>query len=152
MIFSLESGAGLNTFTHKNQATGRRTTVSGMPIIIHLTKGMVIPAYFSSMEMASILIEDPAGVIMPPIILATGRAIITTDVPGCRETVQDGVNGFLVPVRDAQTLADRMIQLAADPALRQSMGDASYQICLERFEAGKVNDAMYHAMLAAFEN
>ncbi|MBQ6067368.1 MAG: glycosyltransferase family 4 protein [Clostridia bacterium] len=83
--------------------------------------------------------------------MSVGRAIVTTDVPGCRETVEDGKNGFIVPVKDGKALAEKMLLLAKDPALRETMGEASRRICSERFEVGKVNDKMYTAMLAAME-
>lgn len=56
---------------------------------------------------------------------AYGRAIIASDVPGCREVVQDGVNGFLVKPRDAQDLAGKIEMLARDLTLCRRMGDAS---------------------------
>lgn len=56
---------------------------------------------------------------------ACGRAIIATDVPGCREVVDEGQNGFLVPARDAPLLAARIAQLAQDRALCARMGLAS---------------------------
>lgn len=83
--------------------------------------------------------------------MAVGRAIITTDVPGCRETVEDGKNGFIVPVRDSQALAEKMLVLARDPGLRETMGEESHRICADKFEVGKVNEAMYNAMLQAIE-
>ena len=83
--------------------------------------------------------------------MSVGRAIITTDVPGCRETVEEGKNGFLVPVKNAEALAEKMLVLARDPALRAAMGEESYRICRERFEVGKVNAAMYGAMRQAYE-
>lgn len=52
---------------------------------------------------------------------ATQRAIITADVPGCREVVRDGENGLLVPVRDAAATADAIRRLLLDPVLRQQM-------------------------------
>jgi glycosyltransferase involved in cell wall biosynthesis len=55
---------------------------------------------------------------------ACGRAIVTTDMPGCREIVQHGINGLLVPPRDAQAIADAIQQLVEDAALRQRMGAA----------------------------
>jgi len=57
--------------------------------------------------------------------MATGRAVITTDVSGCRDTVKDGENGFLVPVRDAGTLAAKMMYLIDKPDLIVSMGKVS---------------------------
>ena len=54
-----------------------------------------------------------------------GRPVVTTDVPGCRDVVADGVNGRLVPVHDPAALAAALGELLADPALRASMGAAS---------------------------
>lgn len=70
--------------------------------------------------------------------MAMGRAIITTDVPGCRETVQHGVNGLLVPARDAEALARAMEELAADPGRVAIMGGQSRRIALEKYEAREV--------------
>lgn len=71
--------------------------------------------------------------------MAMGRPIITTDAPGCRETVREGVNGFLVPVGDAQQLADRMLRFVDSPDLVSSMGRASRQLAEERFDVRKIN-------------
>ncbi len=54
--------------------------------------------------------------------LATGLPVVTTDVPGCRETVEDGVNGFLIPPRDARALASAIERLLTDAELRAVMG------------------------------
>ena len=56
---------------------------------------------------------------------ACGLPIVTTDAPGCREVVRDGVNGLLVPVRDAAALAQVLEKLIADPTLRRRMGEQS---------------------------
>jgi glycosyltransferase involved in cell wall biosynthesis len=56
---------------------------------------------------------------------ACGRAIVATDVPGCRDLVKDGENGFLVPPRDAKALADALAKLAADPQRCAAMGKVS---------------------------
>ena len=56
--------------------------------------------------------------------LSSGRPIITTDVPGCREVCEDGVNGLLIPVRDSIALSDAIEKLAINPELRQAMGRA----------------------------
>jgi glycosyltransferase involved in cell wall biosynthesis len=56
---------------------------------------------------------------------ACGRPMVATDVPGCREIVQDGVTGLLVPPRDAERLAAALARLAGDKALRRRMGAAA---------------------------
>lgn len=55
---------------------------------------------------------------------ASGRPIVTTDVPGCRDVVRDEVNGLLARVRDAADLADKLARLVTDPELRRRMGAA----------------------------
>jgi glycosyltransferase involved in cell wall biosynthesis len=78
--------------------------------------------------------------------LATGRAIITTDSPGCRETVVAGENGFLVPPRDADALALAMEQFLRDPSLAVRMGERSRRLAVERFDVNVVNAALLTTM------
>jgi glycosyltransferase involved in cell wall biosynthesis len=54
--------------------------------------------------------------------VACGRPVVTTDVPGCREVVSHGVNGFLVQPRDSHALAEALINLISDKSLRERMG------------------------------
>lgn len=74
--------------------------------------------------------------------MAMGRAIITTDVPGCRETVQDGKNGFLIPLFDAEALAEKMIYLIEHPDQIVRMGNESYSIALDKFDVNKINPVL----------
>lgn len=71
--------------------------------------------------------------------MAIGRAVITTDVPGCRETVIDGVNGFLVEKWNPQALAEKMIYFIEHPEEIKKMGYESYKIAQDKFDADKVN-------------
>lgn len=71
--------------------------------------------------------------------MAMGRAVITTDVPGCRETVVDGVNGFLVEKWNPQTLAEKMIYFIEHPEQIKIMGEESYKIAKEKFDVNEVN-------------
>jgi len=71
--------------------------------------------------------------------LAMRRPIVTTDNVGCREVVDDGVNGFLVPVRDSAALAAAIRQLVDDPALRKKMGEAGYEKAERQFTVESVN-------------
>jgi glycosyltransferase involved in cell wall biosynthesis len=81
--------------------------------------------------------------------MAMGRPILTTDAPGCRETTQDGVNGYRVPIKDVGELAERMRELISQPELRARMGEASHRIALERYEVSAVNRTlMKHLGLA----
>lgn len=74
--------------------------------------------------------------------MAIGRPVITTDVPGCRETVVDGVNGFLVPKWNPQALAEKMIYFIENPKQVTIMGNASHKIATEKFDAEKVNQRL----------
>ena len=78
--------------------------------------------------------------------MAIGRAIITTDVPGCRETVIDGLNGFLVEKWNPQALADKVIYFIENPEQIQKMGDESYKIAQEKFDADKVNQRLLNIL------
>lgn len=86
---------------------------------------------------------------MPRTILeamSMGRPVITTDVPGCRETVVEGYNGFLVPPRDPQSLAEAMEHLIAHPELVMQMGNNSRKLAEEKFDVHCVNEQMMKAM------
>ncbi|MEB7558528.1 glycosyltransferase family 4 protein [Kluyvera cryocrescens] len=74
--------------------------------------------------------------------MAMGRAVITSDVPGCRETVVDGVNGFLIPPRTSADLAERMLRFLHNPDLITTMGTASHEIARARFDSAIVNNKL----------
>src|SRR5690554_307232 len=78
--------------------------------------------------------------------MAMGRAVITTDAPGCRETVVDGDNGFLVPVKDADALAQAMLRFIEQPELIIQMGQRSREIAEEKYDVHKVNAQMLAGM------
>lgn len=78
--------------------------------------------------------------------MAIGRPVITTDVPGCRETVVDGINGFLVPKWNPEALAEKMCYFIENPEQVNIMGLKSYQIAQEKFDAEKVNSKLIEIM------
>ncbi len=78
--------------------------------------------------------------------MAMGRPIITTDAPGCRETVVDGDNGFLVPVRSVDALVEAMLKFIEDPTLAPRMGKRSREIAEEKYDVRKVNAVMLREM------
>jgi glycosyltransferase involved in cell wall biosynthesis len=78
--------------------------------------------------------------------MAMGRPIITTDTPGCRETVVDGQNGFLVPPRDSLALEQAMERFILDPTLAPRMGAASLEIARDKYDVNKVNAVIMKAM------
>jgi len=74
--------------------------------------------------------------------MAMGRPVITTDVPGCRETVRDGVNGYLVPARDVDALVAAMRRFLDHPDRVAGMGRASRQMAEDRFDVQKINEKL----------
>ncbi|MFO0827465.1 MAG: glycosyltransferase family 4 protein [Phycisphaerales bacterium] len=78
--------------------------------------------------------------------MSVGRAILTTDAPGCRETVIEGENGYLVPVRDAKALADACIELCQKPELFQRLGARSRAYAESRFDSRTVNAQILKAL------
>jgi glycosyltransferase involved in cell wall biosynthesis len=78
--------------------------------------------------------------------MAMGRAIITTDMPGCRETVVDGHNGYLVPPRDPLALAQAMQRFITAPHLVQTMGQHSRSIAEQKYDVRKVNAVVLQAI------
>lgn len=78
--------------------------------------------------------------------MAMGRAVITSDAPGCRETVVDSDNGFLVPVRDADALAAAMVRFILDPTLARRQGRRSRELAEEKYDVRRVNEALLEGM------
>jgi len=78
--------------------------------------------------------------------MATGRPIITTDSPGCRETVENGLNGFIIPPRNVEALADKMIWMIQHQEERMNMGNQSRYICENKFDVNEVNKIMLNGM------
>lgn len=74
--------------------------------------------------------------------MAMGRPIVTTDAPGCRETVEHGRNGLLVPVGDAVALADAMERLGGDRQLRAAMAEQSLALVRAKYSVDEVNRAL----------
>ena len=78
--------------------------------------------------------------------LAMGRPIITTDTVGCRETVKEGVNGYFVPIKDSQALAEKMIYLIENRDKLEKMSNESYEYCKKRFDVNIINKRMLEIM------
>lgn len=74
--------------------------------------------------------------------MAMGRPVITTDVPGCRETVRDGINGYRVPARDVDVLAAAMRQFLEHPEQVTPMGRASRRMAETYFDVRKINQKL----------
>lgn len=102
---------------------GRRTD---MPDVLAQANLIVLPSYGEGVP--KILLE--AG--------ALGRAVVATDIPGCREVVRHGENGLLVPPRDAPALADAIGRLLRDPKTRARMGRRGRKITQADFSSDRV--------------
>lgn len=88
--------------------------VENMPSLFAQSHIVCLPSYYGE-GIPKSLIEAAAS----------GRPIVTTDMPGCREIVRHNENGFLVPPRNAKALAKALVRLIEDPVLRQQMGAQS---------------------------
>ncbi|HXG45166.1 MAG TPA: glycosyltransferase family 4 protein [Gemmatimonadales bacterium] len=110
-----------------------------MPAVLAGCHLVCLPSYYRE-GVPKVLIEAAAS----------GRAIVTTDVPGCRDVVRHGQNGLLVPPRDVPALAAALEALLADPSRRASMGQCGREIAEAEFGlAGVVEStlALYRELL-----
>lgn len=78
--------------------------------------------------------------------MAMGRAVITTNAPGCKETVIHGENGFLIEVKSSESLVKAMQQFILDPSLIEKMGKRSREIALNKYDVDAVNTHMLSEM------
>ena len=65
---------------------------------------------------------------------AIGRPVVTTDSVGCRDTVVDGKNGYMIPIKDSDALAMALKKLIDNPELRQTMGKNARKFAVNRFD------------------
>ncbi len=96
--------------------------VDDMPTLFRSVQIVALPSYREGL---------PKGLIEAG---ASGCALITTDVPGCREVVAHEVDGLLVPVKDGVALADAIERLVRDPALRHTLGAAAREKAVAQFD------------------
>ncbi len=96
--------------------------VSDMPTLYRSVDVVVLPSYREGL---------PKGLIEAA---ACGLPLVTTDVPGCREVVTDGIHGCLVPAKDASALAFALARLHDEPLTRQRMGAAARERALAEFD------------------
>lgn len=122
-------------------------SVTEQDIIAWRDEGMVeflgyrtdIPQLFSQSNL--VVLPSYYGEGLPKVLIeaaASGRAVITTNHPGCRDAIEPGKTGLLVPVRDADALADAIQHLVENPALRQKMGRAGRALAEREFSIEKV--------------
>ncbi len=111
-----------------------------MPEVIASVNMVVLPSYREGLP--KVLLEAAAS----------GRAVVTTDVPGCRDAIEPGRTGLLVPVRDAESLALAIEELLDNPGQRMAMGLAGRQLAEKEFDIRAVVDkhlAIYQRLLAS---
>jgi len=99
---------------------------SDMPEVLSSAYMVVLPSYREGFP--KVLLEAAA----------CGRVVVTTDVPGCREAIDPGVTGVLVPVRNAAALADALKGLINDPVRCQAMGNAGRVLAERAFDVRQV--------------
>lgn len=79
--------------------------------------------------------------------IASGRPIITCNTPGCKETVKNGVNGFLVPSKDSKALAEKMIWMIENPFEVEKMADESRIYAEEKFDVRQINNLIVKKLI-----
>lgn len=110
-----------------------------MPQVLTRASVVVLPSYREGLPKS--LLEAAA----------CGRAVVTTDVPGCRDAIEEGLTGILVPVRDVERLADAIEQLLANSERRKAMGFAGRKLAEQEFDVKAVVNkhlAIYKRLLA----
>ena len=90
--------------------------------------------------MLSIQDKKRSQVSLSGLAAGSGRPIVTTDSPGCRDVVQDGLNGLLVPPKNVEALVQALERLIANMGLRLSMGLAGRERAAREFSMATVND------------
>lgn len=81
--------------------------------------------------------------------MAIGRPVITTDSPGCRETVVEGVNGFLIPPFSVSALVDKMTYFIENPQAVDSMGQESRKLAEARYDVKAINQTLISILLGS---
>ena len=102
---------------------------------------VVLPSYHEGMS--NVLLEAAA----------TGRPVITSDIPGCREAVEDGKTGLLCKAQDCVSLYEQMARMAeTSPAERQAMGQAAHEKMLQEFDKHLVVEKTMSALFKQTNN
>jgi glycosyltransferase involved in cell wall biosynthesis len=114
-------------------------TQGDMPAVLSKAHVVCLPSYYRE-GLPRVLIEAAA----------CGRAIVTTDAPGCRQVVRHGENGLLVPVKDARALAAAIFSILQNPKLREQMGAAGRARAVSEFSQEMITEqtlALYSELL-----
>lgn len=111
-----------------------------------------IPSLFKS---CNIVVLPSYREGLPKVLIeaaACGRAVITTDVPGCRDAIEEGVTGILVPVKDKTSLADALQELILNPEKCRQMGAAGRELAEREYDINKVVDTHLRIYEKLFSN
>ena len=104
---------------------------------------------------ASIVVLPSYREGLPKVLIeaaACGRAVVTTDVPGCRDAIEPGITGLLVPPKDSLLLANAIVSLLDNASLRDSMGSAGRKLAEKKFSIEIVTSShmsVYRALVDA---
>ena len=102
---------------------------------------VVLPSYHEGMS--NVLLESAA----------VGRPVITSDIPGCQEAVDDGISGYLCKVRDTDSLYEQMRRMASlPPDVRQAMGQAARKKMVQEFEKEQVVQETIHSLFSGLHS
>jgi glycosyltransferase involved in cell wall biosynthesis len=108
-----------------------------------LEKSVIFSGYLSEQELkeaygtCDLFVLPSVWEVLPIAVLeamSSGKPVICTDAGGDREMVRDGVNGYVVPMRDSRALAEKVNLALADADMRSRMGEASRRIAEEEFD------------------
>ncbi len=97
----------------------------------------VLPSYHEAMPFELLL------------AMAKGRPVIATDVPGCRDAVLDGINGYVVPPQDVEVMVSRILTFMDEPEKAAEMAAESYNICTQKYDAYDVCDRLMDIIFTA---
>ncbi len=116
----------------------RRASDSGVQLLGH------VPEMADLLRQCDVVVLPSYREGLPKGLVEAGACelpVVATDVPGCREVVQHGLNGLLVPPRSGVALADAILKLLSDRGLRQRMGRAGREQALARFSQEPIHEA-----------
>jgi glycosyltransferase involved in cell wall biosynthesis len=106
----------------------------------------IVPEVLSLYRQATVVCLPSYREGIPRVIVEAagcGVPAVTTDAPGCRDVVEEGVTGFKVPIKDSESLANRLALLLEDSALRNRMGQAARERALARYDIPRIVEATF---------
>ena len=129
---------------------GAEGTVALTDIQEYIDDGSI--CYLGTTKDVRPLLEDCTALLLPssregmPMSImeaeAVGRGVITYDCVGCKDTVTDGYNGYVVPLGDYEAMAERCIRMIENPEKMVEMGKNSRQLAAEKFDQKKINQML----------